>query len=78
MGFMNRELNRIALALREPQPPQRYAELYAAQQALSWALEPDGFRSPYSFLMSTSEGSAGCLACPGPPLSADRDFQTDS
>ena len=50
VGFVGRELDRIAVALREPQPPKRYAELYAAQQALSWALEPEGFMSPHDLL----------------------------
>ena len=52
-GFVARELDRIALALREPQPPKRYSELYAAQQALSWATDPENFASP---LITISEG----------------------
>jgi hypothetical protein len=46
MGVVRRELDQIAEALREPQPPKRYIELYAAQQALSWALDPENYASP--------------------------------
>jgi hypothetical protein len=47
MAYIERELNRIEAALREPQTDERYCQLYAAQQALAWATEPDGFKSPY-------------------------------
>lgn len=46
-GFVERELRRIEQALRDPQPADRYCQLYAAQQALAWALEPSGFAEPY-------------------------------
>jgi len=46
VGFINRELEKIATALLEGQPPKRYSELYAAQQALSWANDPEHFASP--------------------------------
>lgn len=47
MSFIERELRRIEVALHEPQTDERYCQLYAAQQALGWALEPTGFMSPY-------------------------------
>jgi hypothetical protein len=50
---VQRELDRIANALREPQPPKRYVELYAAQQALSWSIDPENFASP---LVTIQEG----------------------
>ena len=52
MRFLQRELDRIQRALRQPQIADRYRDLYAAQQALAWALEPDAFRSPYDFAVS--------------------------
>ncbi len=52
MGFMQRELERIERGLREPQSSERYCQLYAAQQALSWALEPSGFALPYDTIVS--------------------------
>jgi hypothetical protein len=50
VGFVARELERICLALRQPQPPKRKAELYAAQQALSWALDPSNFAAPSAII----------------------------
>jgi hypothetical protein len=50
IGFVVRELDRIAQALREQMPPERYAEMYAAQQALSWAIDPANFESPFDML----------------------------
>ena len=33
------------------EPPDReYEKLYAAQQALSWALDPTGFKAPYDVI----------------------------
>ncbi len=48
MGFIERELERVTEALQAgPLPADRYGQLFAVQQALSWALEPNGFKSPY-------------------------------
>jgi hypothetical protein len=68
MSFIQRELDRLGRALRVPQTPESYAQLYAAQQALAWAMEPDGFASPFVAiarsssepLMGTQEDSGGC------------------
>jgi hypothetical protein len=51
VGFVQRELDRIAIALQEPQPPERYCALYAAQQALRWALEPGGYQAPSEVIL---------------------------
>jgi hypothetical protein len=50
MGMVDRELDRIAVALRQTPSGPRYEELYAAQQALSWATDPYTFASPGDFL----------------------------
>jgi hypothetical protein len=69
-GFVQRELTRIAIALREASDPERYAQLYAAQQALSWALEPTGFASPFeSIMVDTQATPASCSGEDCPPLS---------
>jgi hypothetical protein len=62
MSFVQREIDRIGDALRQPQFNERYDELYAAQQALLWATEPTDFKSPYDMLTvtSTPEDSEGC------------------
>ena len=70
MGFVAREIDRVEAALREPDIlPCRYAKLYAINQALGWVLEPDGFRSPYSWVTDTPAGSEDCSAHIRPPSS---------
>jgi len=73
MSFIQRELDRIGVALRQPQPGKEYAELYAAQQALVWVLEPDGFKPPYDMVMraNTPEGSKDCPEGNGHSVSSD-------
>ncbi len=73
MSFIQREIDRIGAALRQPQSGKEYAELYAAQQALVWALEPDGFKPPYDMVVSanTLEGSEDCPAGTGHSVSSD-------
>ena len=58
-GFVQSEIERIAVALREPQPPKRYVELYAAQQALSWALDPDNLASPLTMVLEGRGAATG-------------------
>ena len=73
MSFIQRELDKISAALRDPNAADDYDKLFAAQQALSWALEPDGFASPYASIYPDAtapgnlEGSEGCSfsCCPG-------------
>ena len=68
---LERELDRIAVELRNPIPDDRYTQLYAAQQALAWAKFPEGSMSPYEAIMNgkvqplihdTHEGSEDCSA----------------
>jgi hypothetical protein len=46
MSLIQREIDRIQVALVSIKDERRYQELYAAQQALAWALEPIGMVSP--------------------------------
>jgi hypothetical protein len=64
---IQRELERIECALRDPQTDERYCQLYAAQQALAWALDPSGFASPFATIqrglvmpLNTQEARADC------------------
>lgn len=68
MSFIERELEKITQALREPRSADHYDQLYAAQQALSWALEPEGFKRPYDMITGTPADSEDCsrLPCPLP------------
>jgi hypothetical protein len=68
------ELERIEVALREPQTEERYCALYGAQQALCWAMNPVGFKSPYRTIQlglvrpptDIPVGPADYLACSDP------------
>lgn len=62
MSFIQRELDQIGVALRKTQEVGAYDRLYAAQQALSWALDPSGFKAPYAAIMGTLEGLEDCSA----------------
>lgn len=68
MSFVVRELLKIRLALPLTDGEKKH-ELYAAQQALEWALEPSGIRSPYQMIMGIPEGSEGCPSESNPALS---------
>jgi hypothetical protein len=62
--LVQNELDRIGTALRQSGPVPRYDELYVAQQALMWALDPSTFKAPYDLIAPVSgipEGSEGCL-----------------
>lgn len=71
MNFIQRELERIGITLQQSQPDNRYAELYAAQQALAWANEPDGFATPFVVITGTQEGKADCSVVLHLPQSSD-------
>jgi hypothetical protein len=51
MGFIERESERISAAIVNPDNAGVRDQLYAAQQALGWASEPTGFKSPYDMIM---------------------------
>lgn len=70
MGIIDRELAKLGHALRVA-PQGRYQELYAAQQALSWALDPQCFKSPAAMLTGTLEDEADCPECHNQPRSGD-------
>jgi hypothetical protein len=36
---------------------------------LAWAMEPQGFASPMTYLTGTPASSEGCPGCPGQPSS---------
>lgn len=69
MSFLQRELDRVQCALRDPSNKDQYDELYAAQQALAWASEPNGYASPMKMLMGTPGDLEGYSAPSHQPLS---------
>ena len=60
MGFVERELQKINTALVATPAGALYDRLYVAQQALAWAIEPGGAKSPYNFLMGSYGVPEGC------------------
>ena len=67
---IQQELDRLAVALRDHERPECYREFYAAQQALSWALEPDGYAAPHAAITGGTQGApANCWGAPHPPSS---------
>jgi hypothetical protein len=73
MGFIERELERISEAVRARQAQRsdtdEYRQLRAAQQALSWALEPVGFRAPFDTIMGIHPDSKDYPGDNRPPQS---------
>jgi hypothetical protein len=53
MRFVQKEVDRIGETIRQSNPVPRYDELYAAQQALMWALDPSIYKAPYDLLVVT-------------------------
>lgn len=71
VGFVEREMARLEAAIvEEPLGSERFRQLFAAQQALKWATEPQTFAAPLDSIdgkagqaaMSSLEAIAGCLA----------------
>lgn len=70
------ELNRIGELLKAPDPYQ-HAALYAAQQALCWAAQPEAYASPVDSIRGSAEGSECCSAQARPPLSLGNDAHSE-
>lgn len=62
MEHVQAELERIRVRLVNRPHPNEHAGLYAAQQALEWALDPSGFKAPYAMVTGIREASRDC--CP--------------
>lgn len=66
MGFVERELHELGRALTVGEGDPRYPALFAAQLALSWALDPERFTPPTSYFRADTPAEtkgysrAGC------------------
>jgi len=60
MSFLHRELDRLGSALRDQKNANKYALLYAAQQAIAWASDPDAYKSPIALITDTPASSKDC------------------
>lgn len=67
MSLIQREIERIRASILSGDN-SRHDELYAAQQALEWVLEPSGIKPPYAMIIGTQEGSTGYPAPSSPAL----------
>lgn len=68
MKHVETELGRIEARLAAYPDPFEHAGLYAAQQALRWAAQPDDYASPFAVVTRSEGDSADCSARsrPGP------------
>ena len=67
-GFVERELDRLRAAILDYGNAERRDAPYAAQQALEWAREPNGFAPPLAVAMGIQEAREDCRAVSRPPL----------
>jgi len=70
MSFVDREQKRLGAAIVDPSNAGVRDWLYAAQQGLAWALEPNGIKSPYDMIMGIPGEPGDCPGEPRPPLSS--------
>jgi hypothetical protein len=66
---IQRELGRLSVALRDGERPECYREFYAAQQALSWVLNPSGACAPFDAITCIREVTTDYSAESRPLLS---------
>jgi hypothetical protein len=64
MTHIENELQRISERLAAGPDPFEHAGLYAAQQALCWAAQPEAFAPPFAIVTGSAEGSKCCLEQP--------------
>lgn len=55
MSFLQREADRLNLALSQMPFGEMYDRLYAAQQAIVWAIDPESYKSPYNMIIGDQE-----------------------
>jgi alkylhydroperoxidase family enzyme len=60
MSFIQRELDRLSAAMREPCSTDIYDRLSTAQQALAWALEPTVIAELYTTITRREAGAEDC------------------
>jgi hypothetical protein len=78
MGFVDRELSRIeAEIVSEQIDSDRFRQLFAAQQALKWATEPQFFAAPLDSIDGRTGQAMSSLGAPAGYL-ADTHLTTSS
>jgi hypothetical protein len=72
MSFIECELQKLSRALIDAPEGAQRSELYAAQQALLWAMEPAGFQSPHDMITGSAPNSKDCSVDIRPCPSANK------
>jgi len=65
------ELRKIGERLAAYPDPFEHAGLFAAQQALCWAANPEAVASPYDIIVGNVAGPRGCSAQSRRPMFSD-------
>jgi hypothetical protein len=69
MSFIQRELDKLETELLSMElDGPLYKQIYAARQALSWALDPNGFASPYAMLLEKRGDNSATIEFSDGPL----------
>jgi hypothetical protein len=77
VGYIERECVRIEAALQKAEPDGiEWKQLHAAQQALKWTTEPQGFAAPLDSILSSGQAITGSLPEPEDYLDAHRPLQS--
>ena len=71
MNLIETEINRIRSVLANDPNHPKYEQLYAAQQALCWSTDPNGFKSPFTMIMGNQGEQGDCLGKNHLPPSLD-------
>ena len=77
MDHVHAELRRIESRLAAYPDPFHHAGLYAAKQALAWALQPKAFASPLATVLGSVEGLEGCSVETRQPSLSDISVHSD-
>ncbi len=70
MDFVREEIQKIRNSILSGDP-EKDKELYAAQQALEWLLQPNSIQSPFNYINGIAEDSEGYSAPIHRPPSSD-------
>ena len=74
--MIDEELDRLGRALWADPKPERRAELYAAQQALVWVLQPDVTMPPYDLITASAVTRKDCSHPPRQATSKETSAQS--
>ena len=71
MGRITEEHSRLYALMESVGSGPQFAQLYAAQHALNWVLNPERFGAPFDYITGIEFGSPDCLTSSRPAPSKD-------